>query len=267
MKRLQDKVAIVTGGSEGIGLAISCRFAREGAQVIIANRNAANGLHAAQTASEGADHPARFIATDMADPHSIAALVAEVDKAFGRLDVMCINHAVQGVDTREIMDLSVEAWDLAMDVNARGVFLMIKHGAPLLIRSGGGSIVTIASVGALSRSSQPAYAASKAAALAVTKSAANHLAEYGIRANVICPSTIETAARSKIATKGGFKNDVLNITAADMAGPRKLTHVLPRFGKPEDIANAALFLASDESSYMTASNLPVDGGTLRHRMD
>ena len=102
--------------------------------------------------------------------------------------------------------------------------------------------------------------------MAVTKAAANHLAEYGIRANVISPSTIDTPNRSRIATAGGFKNDVLNLSAGDDRAARPMTHVLPRFGAPEDVAHAAVFLASDAASDLTASNLPVDGGTLRHRM-
>lgn len=268
MNRLKDKVALVTGGSEGIGRAISEMFAAEGARVIIANRNEDKGRETVEAiAAKGG--VAQFVKTDVSRSQEVEQLVEQIEARFGRLDVLCNNHAVQGKDTREITDLSEEAWDLMMDVNAKGVFLVTKYTLPLMKRSGGGSIVNISSIGALAKSTQPAYAASKAAVVAFTKGVASQMAEYNIRANVICPSTIETPNRTLIAQSSNFKNDFINMTASEAAsGKRKaLSHVLPKFGRPEDIAFAAVYLASDESGYMTAATLSVDGGTTRTRTD
>jgi len=268
MNRLKDKVAVVTGGSEGIGLAISTMFAAEGARVVIANRNAETGRAAVEeiTAQGGV---ASFVRTDVSRAEDVQNLITQVEMEHGRLDVLVNNAAVQGRDTREITDLSEDDWDLMMDVNAKGVFLATKYAVPLMRRSGGGSIVNISSLGALVKSTQPAYAASKAAVIAFTKGVATHVAEYGIRANVICPATIETPNRTLIARNSNYKNDVLNVTAEDMEAGRakKVSHVLPRFGRPEDIAYAAVFLASEESGYINAATFPVDGGTVRTRTD
>lgn len=268
MDRLKDKVAIVTGGSEGIGLAISTMFAAEGARVVIANRNEATSREAV-AAIEAQGGTASYVTTDVSNAADVERLVAEVERTHGRLDVLVNNAAVQGKDTREVTDLSEEAWDLMMDVNAKGVFLTTKYAVPLMKSSGGGSIVNISSLGALVKSTQPAYAASKAAVIAFTKGVATHVGEYGIRANVICPATIETPNRSLLAKSSNFKNDIINVTAEEMESGKqeKISHVLPRFGRPDDIAYAAVFLASDESGYINAATFPVDGGTVRTRTD
>lgn len=268
MNRLKNKVALVTGGSEGIGLAISSMFAAEGASVVIANRNENTGRAAVDTITAQGGK-ASFVATDVSRAEHIQRLIEHVEREHGRLDVMVNNAAVQGRDTREITDLPEDSWDLMMDVNAKGVFLVTKYGLPLMQRSGGGSIVNISSLGALVKSTQPAYAASKAAVIAFTKGVAAQMGEYGIRANVICPATIETPNRTLLAQTSNYKNDVTNITAEDVENGtrRKISHVLPRFGQPEDIAYAAVFLASEESSYINAATFPVDGGTVRTRTD
>jgi NAD(P)-dependent dehydrogenase (short-subunit alcohol dehydrogenase family) len=268
MDRLKDKVAIVTGGSEGIGRAISEMFAAEGAIVVIANRNETKGSATVAAIAAAGGH-AEFVRTDVSVPEEVERLMHHVDATYGRLQVLCNNHAVQGKDTREITDLTVEAWDLMMDVNAKGVFLTTKYGVPLMRRSGGGSIVNVASIGALVKSTQPAYAASKGAVVAFTKGVAAQMGEYNIRANVICPSTIETPNRTMIAKNSNFKNDYINTTAAEFSeGKRKaLSHVLPIFGEVNDVAYAAVYLASDESGYITGATVPVDGGTLRTRTD
>ena len=268
MNRLKDKVAIVTGGSEGIGLAISTMFADEGATVVIANRNAESSKQAVESILANGGK-ASYLTTDVSNSTQVQALVAEVERAHGKLDILVNNAAIQGKDTREITDLSEGSWDLMMDVNAKGVFLTTKYAIPLMKASGGGSIVNISSLGALVKSTQPAYAASKAAVVAFTKGVATHVGEYGIRANVICPATIETPNRSLLAKNSNYKNDIINVTAEEMeeGKQKKISHVLPRFGRPEDVAYAAVFLASDESGYINATTVPVDGGTVRTRTD
>lgn len=267
MGRLADKIAVVTGGAEGIGLAIVERFAQEGATVVIANRNAEKGAAAVAEMQAKGLNAVRFVQTDVTRLADLQALAADITATHGRLDVLCLNHAAQGLDTTEILDLTEEAWDTLFDTNAKGIFFAAKALLPVMILSGGGSVVTVSSIGALARSPQPAYAASKAAALVLTKGIATQMAEHGIRANIITPSTIDTPNRSKVAAKGGFKYDTLAVTADQVAAgeAQTLGHVLPRFGQPMDVANVALFLASDESSYMTATTFPVDGGSTRVR--
>lgn len=268
MGRLESKIAVVTGGAEGIGLAIAERYAAEGAKVIIASRNVEAGAAAvADLAAKGLT--VDFVQTDVTKFSDLTALAAQIEKTHGRLEVLCLNHAAQGLDTPEILDLSEEAWDTLFDTNAKGVFFAAKALLPLMVKSGGGAVVTISSIGALARSSQAAYAASKAAALVLTKGIAAQMAEHNIRANIITPSAIDTPNRSKIALNSKYKNDAMAVTAEQVASGEAqiVSHVLPRFGQPMDVANLALFLASDEASYLTAMTFPVDGGSTRVRTD
>lgn len=268
MGRLAGKTSIVTGGGTGIGKAIALRFAAEGANVVIANRNPVTGA-AAVAEIEAAGGNALFVRTDVSQEAEVEALMRATVEAFGTIDVLCNNHAVYGLDAREITDLTEDAWDSMMDINAKGVFFTSKHALRVMKEARTGSIVNISSISALAKSPMPGYAASKAAVNALTKSVAAQYGEYGIRANVICPSTIETDRRNELAAESNYKNDFIAHTRADESegAVSILSRVLPDFGEPDDIAYAAVYLASDEAAYVTGAVLPIDGGTTRTRSD
>ncbi|MBN1227236.1 MAG: SDR family oxidoreductase [Deltaproteobacteria bacterium] len=268
MGRLDGKVSIVTGSGTGIGRAIASVFAREGAKVVVAEMNEQSGKETVEIIkTEGGD--AAFIKTDVSKGLDTERMVQFAVKTYGKLTVLCNNAAIYGFDTREITDFPEEDWDRMMNVNLKGVFLCCKYAIPAMKLAGGGSIVSISSIGALVKSVQPAYAASKGGVLVFTKGIAAQVAEFNIRANVICPSTIETPGRTASIKTGYYKHDFID-HAADAEkepGHTIMARILPRFGTPEDIAYAALFLASDESAYITAAVFPVDGGTVRTRGD
>lgn len=268
MGRLAGKTSIVTGAGTGIGKAIALMYAREGANVVVANRNAETGQATVDEITAAGGH-ALFVRTDVSSEAEVEALMAATVAEFGTIDVLCNNHAVYGLDAREITDLTEAAWDTMMDINAKGVFFTCKHALRVMKAARTGAIVNISSIGALVKSPMSGYAASKAVVNSLTKSIAAQFGEYGIRANVICPSTIETDRRNEVAAESNYKNDFIAHTKADEAHGEVsiVSRVLPDFGEPDDIAYAAVFLASDEAAYMTGAVLPVDGGTTRTRGD
>jgi NAD(P)-dependent dehydrogenase (short-subunit alcohol dehydrogenase family) len=268
MGRLDGKVSIVTGAGTGIGRAIARIFAGEGSRVVVADldvRSAERTVEIIKTT--GGD--AVSISTDISKAFDAERMVQFAVDTYGKLDILVNNAAIYGFDTPEITDFPEEDWDRMMNVNLKGVFLCCKYAIPAMKEAGGGSIVSISSIAALAKSVQPAYAASKGGVTTFTKAVAAQVAEYNIRANIICPSTIETPGRTASIKPGYYKHDFIAHTAdAEKEATRPpLARALPRFGTPEDIAYTALFLASDESSYITAAIFPVDGGTVRTRSD
>jgi 3-oxoacyl-[acyl-carrier protein] reductase len=248
--RLQGKKALVTGGSRGIGRAISLTFGREGADVAVNFcRNQDKALEVIEEIrSMGRD--SIEVGADVSVKSDVLGMVDKVIKRFGRIDILVNNAGIgRGVP---IINMTEEDWDTVLDVDLKGVFFCTQAVAKEMMKQGGGRIINIASlaaVGAVGNSAQ--YAAAKAGILQFTKVAAYELGKYKINVNSICPGLIET---DMIHSGGRSKEEVERNIA------RSKFSVLSRLGQPQDIANMALFLASEEADFITARNFIVDGG-------
>lgn len=246
MRRLEDKVALITGGGAGIGHAIAETFAREGASVIVADRDgeAANEVAQAIVRSNGA---ASAHEVDVTDTPQVKALMSAIDEAYGRLDVL-VNNAGVG-ERSDFRHLSDEAWDKVWKTNLDGTVRCAREGFDLLKVSGKASIINLSSIMASKHTRQMAvYSATKGAVSALSRSLAVEYAPYGIRVNTLLPGYVETALIGRYLSNPMIAKALLTQTP------------LRRFGTPQDIANAALFLASDEAAYITGAALNVDGG-------
>jgi NAD(P)-dependent dehydrogenase (short-subunit alcohol dehydrogenase family) len=247
MGRLDGKVCVITGAGGGMGREAATLFTAEGARVCVADVNAA----AAEETVGLCTGDAFAVAVDVADEDQVAAAMHETADRFGGIDVLYNNAGISPDDDASILDTSVEAWQRVQDVNTKGVFLCCKHGIPYLRRRRGGSIVNVASFVALvgAATSQISYTASKGAVLALTRELAVQFARDGVRVNALCPGPVETPL-------------LLNIFGDDPAAleRRRVHWPTGRLATPREIVNAALFLASDESSYVTGSTFVVDGG-------
>jgi NAD(P)-dependent dehydrogenase (short-subunit alcohol dehydrogenase family) len=236
--RLADKVCVITGAAGGIGAAAASVFEREGARLVgVDLRSHSVGAPSLQA--------------DLTDESSVASLYARVREELGRIDVLFNNAGISPVDDASVLDTSLEAWERVQSANLRSVFLCCKHGIPHLLEAGGGSVINTASfvsmVGAAT--SQISYTASKGGVLALSRELGVEFARRGVRVNALCPGPVDTPLLQEL-----YAND-------PAAAERRLAHVpMGRFGLAEEIANAALFLASDESSYVTATAFLVDGG-------
>jgi NAD(P)-dependent dehydrogenase (short-subunit alcohol dehydrogenase family) len=247
--RLKDKVAIITGGGSGIGREASLLFAREGAAVVVADVTDDAGRHTVdEIKSQGGR--ASYVHADVSSAKDTEAMVAHAEKQYGRLNVLFNNAGIMHSDDDNAMTTSVETWELTMRINALGVFLGCKYGIPALQRAGGGSIINTASFVAKLGAATPqvAYTASKGAVLALTRELAVIHARENIRINSLCPGPLKTKLLMDFLNTEAKKN-------------RRLVHIpMGRFGEAAEIAKAALFLASDDSSYVTGAELLVDGG-------
>jgi 3-oxoacyl-[acyl-carrier protein] reductase len=244
--RLKDKVVLVTGGGQGIGKITALTFAREGAHVVVADINMANA-EAVATEIEHADGKAKAVHLDVSRSESVEAALQAVVAWAGGVDVL-VNNAGITRDSR-MVKMTEDQFDAVISVNLKGVWLMAKACAPLMIARGGGSIVNTASVvGLYGNFGQTNYVAAKAGVIGMTKTWARELGPSGIRVNAVAP---------------GFTSTDMIATVPDkvLDGVRERTP-LRRLGKPEDIANAYLFLASEESSFITGVTLSVDGGLI-----
>ena len=252
--RLADRVCLVTGGGSGIGRATCVLFAQEGARVAVADINVAAARETVQLAVAASDREDAAVAVglDVTDPASCAAAVTEVIDALGRIDVLFNNAGIAGVGTVE--ETSLELWERVFSVNVRGVFLVAKAVLPVMVAARRGSIInmssTIAEIGLARRAS---YAASKGAVLALTRQMQADYAQHGIRVNALLPGTIHTPFVDRYLAES-YDDPAAGLEA--LRG-RQLTGDL---GQPEDVAAAALFLASDESRFVLGSGLFVDGG-------
>ena len=249
---LEGKVAIITGAAGGIGMASAKRLAGEGAQVVLADLNEA-GLAAAAVGIEGAVP----MPVDLTDARSVEDLCRSVADRFGRIDILHNNAAIQSDAQRQrdldVVNLDIEAWDMAMAVNVRGAMLMSKYVVPQMIAGGGGSIIHSASgFGVQGEATLTAYGASKAALIQLNRMIATQYGKQNVRSNcmvigfVLTPMAVES-------TPDVVKDILLS------------HHLTPELGQPEDIANLVAFLASDESRFITGAAIPIDGGVTAHQ--
>jgi len=236
--RLDDKVCVVTGAASGIGAETARRFGEEGAIVV-----------GADLRDDGVGDLS--IAVDVADERQVADMYERVIDRFGRIDVLFNNAGISPLEDSSVLETSLEAWQRVQDVNLKSVFLCCKHGIPHLIRGGGGSVINTASFVAVmgAATSQISYTASKGAVLALSRELGVEFARQGVRVNALCPGPVDTPLLRELYAADPEK------------AARRLVHLpMGRFAEAVEIANAALFLASDESSYITASTFLVDGG-------
>jgi NAD(P)-dependent dehydrogenase (short-subunit alcohol dehydrogenase family) len=245
---LRDKVALVTGGGSGIGLATALGFAKDGARVVVVDRNGEAAEQVAQSIRRDGGE-ALAIDTDVSDEQQVEAMVASTVAHFGRLDCAS-NNAALGGGFNLIPDVDAKHWDLAQSVTLKGVWLCLKYQIPAMLAAGGGAIVNIASLsGVRGEALQSPYSAAKGGVIALTKTAAAEYAQRGIRINAIAPGGILTPALEDY-----FKR---------VPGAREHTegvHAMRRLGRPEEIADAVSYLLSDRASFITGHVLEVSGG-------
>jgi NAD(P)-dependent dehydrogenase (short-subunit alcohol dehydrogenase family) len=251
--RLAGKVAIVTGAAGGIGRETALVFAREGAKVQIVDMNEAEGKKTLEMVTDlyGKDS-AIFTQVNVSKNDEVKNMVEVAEKTFGKVNIMFNNAGIMHSDDDNAMTTDEKVWDLTLNVNMKGVFLGCKYGIPALLRAGGGSIINTASFVAILGAATPqiAYTASKGGVLAMSRELAVIHARQNIRVNSLCPGPLRTELLMKFLNTEEKKQ-------------RRLVHVpIGRFGEAKEMANAVLFLASDESSYVTGSSFMVDGGAL-----
>jgi NAD(P)-dependent dehydrogenase (short-subunit alcohol dehydrogenase family) len=246
MGRLDGKVVVITGSGSGIGREAALLFSEEGAKLCIADMAQKEGE---QTASECKD--AFFQKVDVADPQSVEQMYGATAERYGGIDVLYNNAGIMPADDASVVDTEPDAWQRVQDVNTKGVFLCCKFGIPHLLERGGGSVINVASFVAIvgAATSQISYTASKGAVLAMTRELSVEFARRGVRVNALCPGPVETPLLMRLFDETPGALD------------RRLVHVpMGRLAQAREIAYGALFLASDESSYVNGATFLVDGG-------
>ncbi|HXG20272.1 MAG TPA: glucose 1-dehydrogenase [Methylomirabilota bacterium] len=246
MERLKNRVALITGGASGIGRATCVLFAREGAKVMVADYAAEGGNETVrQIKAAGGD--AAFVRVDVSKSAEVQNMIVTTVKTYGRVDILFNNAGIEGPSAK-LANYKEEDWDRVIAIDLTAVYLGMKYVIPEMIKQGGGVIISTASVaGLVGFPGSGAYAAAKAGVINLTRMAALEYADKNIRVNCICPGIIDTPMVDRVV--GGRPKE--RVVKAEPIG---------RLGKPEDIANAALFLASDESSFATGAPFVIDGG-------
>ncbi len=249
MGRLTDKVAIITGAASGIGEATAMLFAKEGASLLLADWQKEQGEQAAAAARKNGGK-ATFVKTDVSKPEDVQAMIRAAMQEYGRLDVIFNNAGIEGEMNKPTADCTLENWHRVIGINLTGVFFGMKYAIPEMLKTGGGSIINTASVaGLVGFAGIPAYCAAKGGVVQLSKCAAIEYAKQNIRVNVICPGVIWTPMVERAT--GDSEEGRAAFTAIEPVG---------RLGTAEEVANVALFLASDESSFCTGAPFIVDGG-------
>ena len=246
MSRLEDKVVVITGAAGGMGREAAILFSEEGARVCVAD---VDGEAAESAAAEARE--AFAVQVDVSDSDSVRRMYEATAERYGGVDVLYNNAGISPADDGSILETEPDAWQRVQDVNTKGVYLCCKHGIPHLLERGGGSVINVASFLALlgAATSQISYTASKGAVLSLSRELAVQFARQGVRVNALCPGPVETPLLLRI-----FGDD-------PAAYERRRIHLpMGRLAKPREIVNAALFLASDESSYVNGATFVVDGG-------
>ena len=247
--RIDGKVAVVTGGCSGIGLATVRRFVEEGAKVVIGDLNADRGAEVVEELG-GAD-VATFVEVDVTEKSQVDHLFATAKATYGSVDIAFNNAGISPPQDDSILDTDLDAWDLVQRVNLTSVYLCCKAALPYMLEQKSGSIINTASFVAVmgAATSQISYSASKGGVLSMSRELGVQFAREGVRVNALCPGPVNTPLLQELFAKDAER------------AARRLVHVpMGRFGEPEEMANAVLFLASDESSFITASTFLVDGG-------
>ena len=245
MGRLENKVVVITGAASGIGRASARRFAAEGAHVVVADLAVDEGTALA------AEIDGLFVSVNVADEASVKAMYAATASAYGSIDVLFNNAGISPPEDDSILTTELDAWRRVQEVNLTSVYLCCKYGIPYLLERGGGSVINTASFVAVmgSATSQISYTASKGGVLAMSRELGVQFARQGVRVNALCPGPVNTPLLQELFAKDPER------------AARRLVHIpLGRFAEPEEMASAALFLASDDSSFVTASSFVVDGG-------
>jgi len=246
--RVEGKVALVTGGSSGIGRATALLFAKEGAKVVVADVTVSGGEETVQMI-KAAGGDAIFVKADMAKAADVEAMIQKTVATYGRLDCAHNNAGIEGT-TKKTHDYDEADWDRVIAINVKGVWLCMKYQIPQMLKQGSGAIVNTASgAGLLGVPQMPAYVASKHAVVGLTKTAALEYAKAGIRVNAVCPGVIKTPMVDRMTNLRPGRME--RMAAAEPIG---------RMGKPEEIAAAVVWLCSDAASFVTGLPMPVDGG-------
>ena len=243
--RLEDKVAVITGAASGIGRETARRFAEEGAKVCVVDLNDLAGGEVA------GDLDGLYIHVNVTDPDDVQRMYREASEHFGGVDVLFNNAGISPPDDDSILETELDAWERVQSVNLKSVYLCCKYGIPHLLDRGRGSVINTASFVAVmgAATSQISYTASKGGVLALSRELGVQFGRQGVRVNALCPGPVNTPLLQEL------------FAADEERAARRLVHVpMGRFGEPEEMANAVLFLASDESSFITASTFLVDGG-------
>lgn len=248
MSLFEAKVALVTGGTSGIGRATALAFAKEDAKVVVTGRREKEGAETIQLIKD-AGGEGFFIKTDVSKEADVRMMVEKIVKAYGRLDYAFNNAGIEQLPS-QLVEQTEETFDQIMDINVKGVWLSMKHEIPQMLNNGGGAIVNMASAaGLIGFPGVPIYVASKHAVLGLTKSVALEYAKSGIRINAVSPAAIETDMVDRFVGKEGEARQQLTAM-----------HPVGRMGRPEEIADAVIYLCSDRASFITGQSLTVDGG-------